>query len=83
MGVVVPKTPARPSLQIDVSGELRALREQGMKDVEALAELRGRVDALEGWKRTTESRRTATTVAMLTAVIAAIGSLVALLLSGQ
>ncbi len=79
MGVVVPKTPARPGLQIDVGEELRGLRTQGLKDVAALAELRTEVEQIKAWKRRMESHRTAVMATAATAVVAAIGTLVVLL----
>lgn len=55
------------------------MRLQGLKDVAAVAELRGRVTALEAWKRAGESQRAAVLVAAVTAVVTAFGAVVVLL----
>ncbi len=81
MEKVPSKVAVRPGLQIDVSGELRAFREQDLTFTSDIAGLRARVSALEGWKRTVDSHRTAVMVAVATAVVTAFGAVIVLLFS--
>lgn len=74
LGIVAPKSPASAIIRLDVGEELRAMRMQGLKHVAAIAELRSRVQALEG-------RWGAPMIAAVAAIVTALGSVGYLVLS--
>lgn len=70
---------ATPTYRLDVTDELRVLREQDRTRVALDAELKTRVEMLEAHHRVSDSRRTLLWVGVVSAILTAVGSVLAVI----